>query len=287
VVGETASPTGGLEQRGRPVHLAVTVRDTYVGGNRVTGGSHGIAFFGAEAFVCEGNTLNGQSARNIIASPTCSDGRIAGNTCIDAGSSAIHLALGCRRIAIVGNIIRSSRASAAQDDDGAIQAYADCEAIQIVGNEISGDWRYGIYVAIAGDVLIAENRIDAAGFGGPAIAVESGWREALPAAARYSRARRLGYEIARDTGGIRIRDNHIANARVAFALAQVGRHPLRSVAITGERVIGTPETYLFAFEESAGMLAEIELPAPALRAGAVVLPRGAAHLARRAIAPGA
>lgn len=283
VVGETASPTGGIERRGSPVRPPVSVRDTVVADNRVTGGSHGIAFFGAAGFACERNTCTRQSARNIIASPTCTDGRIAGNTCLDAGSSAIHVALGCERIVITDNAIRSARASLRDDDDGAIQAYADCRSVLITDNTITGDWRYGIYIAVAQNVVIQGNRIDANAFSGPAIAVESGWHSRLPTSARFSRARSVGYRFVLATTDITVRDNEIVGGPAAIALAQIGGRPLRDLHLGDERVSQSTRMFLYAVEQDPGLLSDIRVSASQARARDVIaaLPRGAAHLVSR------
>jgi nitrous oxidase accessory protein NosD len=279
VVGETMSPRGGIERGGHPVYVPVTTRDNRVIGNRVSGGTHGIAFFGASGFTCTGNRCEDQEARNIICGPTCENGTIATNQCIDAGSSAVHLALGCRNIAIERNEIRSSRASQREDDDGAIQAYVYCTDIRIVGNNIAGDWKNGIYLVYVARVQVIDNVIDGRGFSLAGISIESGWSPTALPGARYTTPRPLDYAISIDTSDILLRNNVVSGAPASLALAQVGPRRLRTVTIEGGRIGESADAYLFAYEQQPGTLtdlsmADVATPGDSRR---FILPRGRGH----------
>ncbi len=288
IVGETTSPRGGVERQGRPIYVPVTTRDNRVLDNHVTGGTHGIAFFGASGFTCTGNRCENQEARNIIAGPTCENGTIADNLCLDAGSSAVHLAIGCRNIAIERNTIRSSHASAREDDDGAIQAYVYCTDIRIQGNRISGDWKNGIYLVYVARVQVIDNIIDGRGFSAAGISIESGWSPTVLPGARWSRPRPLDYDIAIDTSDILLRGNVVSGAPVSLALAQVGPRRLRGVAIEGGRIGEASGQYLFAYEQRPGALGDLSMANVATPGDArrFVLPRGRSHFRRILNVPG-
>ena len=287
VVGETASPRGGIERSGRPDYVPVTTRDNRVLNNRVRGGTHGIAFFGASGFTCAGNHCADQAARNIIAGPTCENGTITGNSCLEAGSSAIHLAIGCRNIAIERNTIRTSQASQRDDDDGAIQAYVYCTDIRIAGNNISGDWKNGIYLVYVARVQVVDNVIDGRGFSAAGISIESGWSPAALPGARYTRPRPVDYDIAIDTSDILLRNNVVTGAPVALALAQVGPRRLRAVTIEGGRIGGGADAELFAYEQQRGALGELSIANVATGGSRrFQLPRGRSHFRQVLNVPG-
>jgi parallel beta-helix repeat protein len=288
LVGETASPYGGIERGGRPVYPAVTTRANRVLRNRVTGGTHGISFFGTDEFTCADNQCERQSARNIIAGPTCRDGTITGNSCVDAGSSGVHLAFGCSRIAIERNRIRSGRVSWRLDDDGAIQAYGYCTDITIAGNEISGDWRNGIYVAYGRNISIIDNVIDGRSFSSAAIFLGSAWVEQPAREAIYTRPRPMRFDIALDTSDILLRGNVVTGGTAAIALAQHGRRRLERIRIEGGRIGEGARQYVHAYEQSPGALEGLEMIGVATPGDArrFVLPRGRRHFTRVERVPG-
>ncbi len=287
IVGETSSPRGGIERSGHPEYVPVTTRDNRVLNNRIRGGTHGIAFFGASGFACAGNQCADQAARNIIAGPTCENGTITGNNCLEAGSSAIHLAIGCRNIAIERNTIRTSRASRRDDDDGAIQAYVYCTDIRIAGNNISGDWKNGIYLVYVARVQVVDNVIDGRDLSAAGISIESGWSPVVLPGARYSKPRPLDYDIAIDTSDILLRNNVVTGARVALALAQVGSRRLRAVTIEGGRIGGAGDAVLYAYEQQQGALSELSISNVSTGGDRrFLLPRGRSHFRQVLNVPG-
>ena len=286
VVGETTSTYGGFDRHPRPVYAAVTVRANRVIRNRIFGGTHGIAFFGAEEFNCANNHCEGQSHRNIIAGPVCRHGVISGNMCVDAASCGVHLALGCSDITIARNRVTSTRASRRDDDDGAIQAYIHCTDIRIDRNEISGDFRYGIFVAYAANVSITDNVIDGRNFSAAGIAIASAFSAVALPGATYSR-HRPPFRVDLDTSDILIRGNTVIGSPASIALAQIGDHRLRRIRIEGGRIGEGATHYIHAYEQSAGRLQEIEIVNVATPGGRrFVMPRGRQHFTRIEGVPG-
>lgn len=104
-------------------------------GNRITGGSHGIALTGAANCVVAGNYLDGQSHRSIILSARSVDNTISDNVCQEFISTGIHLAYGSDRNTITGNTVRTSRSDI--ESDG-IKAYLHCRDVAITGNVVHG-----------------------------------------------------------------------------------------------------------------------------------------------------
>jgi len=281
VVGESVTSKGGLERLGRPSFVTMTTRNNRIIANHVTGGTHGIGFFSAPDFICSDNLLERQILRNIIAGPTCIRGVIERNRCMEAGSSGVHIALGSSMVRIANNLIRSSRVSENEDDDAAIQAYAYCTDIEITNNDIAGDWRYGVYVGYARNVMIFGNSIDATNFRSASIAIESGWQSTLPPQARFSRARAVGYQIDIDTTDIFVKRNIINGGPAAFSLAQIGPRSLTRVRLVSNRV-RSAATDVVAVELKPGALADLELIGLDTDAAAphLELPRGRAHFSR-------
>jgi hypothetical protein len=289
VVGETASPYGGIEQHHGPIFPIGTTRDNRVIGNTVRGGTHGIIFFGAVGFECRQNLCSDQMARNIIASATSLDGIISDNQCLGAGSAAVHASFGCRRIRIVNNVIRSETVQRREDDDSAIQVYCNCTNVWIGGNDIAGDWRHGIYVAYASDVDIVDNRIDATQFASATIMVENAWSpDSPPAGAIYSWSRAIRFDMDMDTRNIRMRGNRISGGLAAIVLTQIGPRPLSDIRIEGGSIAGSRQYDVFAFEQVPGNLRDIQLQDVDIERGRgrYLLPRGRAHFSKVENVPG-
>lgn len=233
IVGETASPAGGIDQTGSPVRVTNSVTGHQVLDNKVTGGTHGIAFFGSQDIEVRNNECRGQSARNIIASPSVERGEIVANRCLEAGSSGIHLADGTRMIKVHDNLVSSLRSGLTDDDDAAIQAYVGCRDIQIIGNEVRGDWRYGVAVTLVENVTVEQNRLIGP-FRQASVAIESDYVGLQPPRdAPFARAREMPWRNALATRNISLVDNDYGTAPIAIGLGQYRGRSLVGVTIHG------------------------------------------------------
>lgn len=136
-------------------------RGHVVTGNRIFGGTHGIALVGAWECVVSGNVIENQGHRGILLSPVACDNTISGNVIKDFHSTGIHLAWGCCRNTITGNTLRTARSGG--EGDG-IKGYFGCSNNVVDGNSITGVTGNALGAAIrfavgsAGNV-ISNNRI--------------------------------------------------------------------------------------------------------------------------------
>lgn len=110
-------------------------RGHVISGNRIKGGTHGIALVGGAQCVVSGNVMENFGHRGIILSPRACDNTISGNIIRDFNSTGIHLAWGCERNTIVGNTLRTTRSGT--EGDG-IKGYFGCSNNVVEGNFIDG-----------------------------------------------------------------------------------------------------------------------------------------------------
>ncbi|WP_137771824.1 MULTISPECIES: NosD domain-containing protein [unclassified Microbacterium] len=106
-----------------------------ISGNRVKGGTHGVALVGAAQCVVTDNVLENFGHRGILLSPRACDNTISNNNIRDFNSTGIHMAWGCLRNSITGNTLRTARSGA--EGDG-IKGYFGCSHNTIADNNISG-----------------------------------------------------------------------------------------------------------------------------------------------------
>ena len=115
-----------------------------ISGNKLYNGTHGIQVSGGLRIGIRKNRCDNQTHRNVNISPAARFVTVSSNTLLNAGSSAVNAAWGCKRIKVHNNTISSFNTSVIgpTGDDAAIQAYQDIEDIEITNNEIAGDWKY-------------------------------------------------------------------------------------------------------------------------------------------------
>lgn len=217
-------------------------RDILLEDNRLEGGTHGIAVSGARGVSIVRNTILDNSHRNINLCPAAGQCRVSDNTLLDAGSSGVALGYGSNDNLIIGNRIRSRSTRPGCDRD-AIHAYVACRGNRIEANRIEGDFRYGVYLAVASaGTLVLENeaRLEPkagladdfqAGFG-----LENDWPpRPLPAAARFSRVNWAAIQgkpwAYADTFGNVFERNLASGCACGYYAAQHGR----AFALRGNR----------------------------------------------------
>lgn len=110
-------------------------RGHIISGNRVKGGTHGIALVGGAQCVVTGNVLENFGHRGILLSPRACDNVISDNVVRDFNSTGIHMAWGCERNTITGNTLRTTRSGG--EGDG-IKGYFGCSNNIVEGNFIDG-----------------------------------------------------------------------------------------------------------------------------------------------------
>jgi parallel beta-helix repeat protein len=258
LTGNSSSVYGGFENGAFTVPT-MPCNENIITGNRVENGTHGITLGGASYNLIANNLCKGQSHRNIIMSPISSNNVVSGNQCLNFGSSGIHMAYGSNFNTITGNQCRSSNASG----EAGIQMYVGTTNNTVTGNEIMCGSNYGIYTAIeSSSHSIKANRIGAQSNKRAAIAVESDWKQPLPAGAAYSRPNygpppspRTQWGIA-PTGHMDISDNTIVDPApgiAAICVGQLGSTEAVGVTIRNNAIVGTePAHYWHFFEETAG-----------------------------------
>lgn len=132
-----------------------------ISGNRIYGGTHGVALYGASRVAISNNHIEGQGHRCIILSPRCTDNTVTGNTCKDFNSTGIHMAWGSVRNTITGNTLITTKSG--NEGDG-IKGYFGCADNVVTGNYIQGvtgsTTGAGIRFAVgSGGNVISGNRI--------------------------------------------------------------------------------------------------------------------------------
>jgi parallel beta-helix repeat protein len=132
-------------------------------GNHIYNGTHGISLFGAANCRIIGNYLNGQTHRSIIISPIAHRNVVANNTCIDFGSTGIHMAWGCLSNVITGNVLVTS---VGRDELNGIKGYFGCSDNTVVGNYVEGVGAGAIRFAMgSARNLVSSNRIKGCAIG--------------------------------------------------------------------------------------------------------------------------
>lgn len=259
LTGNSSSVYGGFENGAFTVPT-MPCSENIITGNRVENGTHGITLGGASHNLIANNLCKGQSHRNIIMSPISSYNVVSGNQCLNFGSSGIHMAYGSNFNTITGNQCRSSNTSG----EAGIQLYVGTSHNTVTGNEITCGSNYGIYTGIeSSSHSIKANRIMAQSNKRAAIAVESDWKQPLPAGAAYSRPNygpppspRTQWGIAL-TGNMDISDNTIVDAAPGIAAIYVGQlNSAEAVGVTlrNNAIVGAePAHYWYFFEETAGL----------------------------------
>ena len=171
----------GLNPDGTLAGTRYSPRDIEITNNRISGGTHGVALFGAIDVAVSDNQIAGQSQRGIIASPRCENVVIKDNEIRSVIGTGVHIAYASQEITVKHNEIKTDTAIG----EGGLQTYLDCSDVAFVDNLIRGPFRQGIYVGPGTQSIdIEDNLIVGAQ---SAIVVEDSWRETR---ARY-RAMRL------------------------------------------------------------------------------------------------
>ncbi|MDF2658299.1 MAG: hypothetical protein K0Q94_1090 [Paenibacillus sp.] len=253
ITAEIASDYGGIDAGGLPVYATVTTTDIRCCGNRIYDGTHGIHVRGLLRGEISGNTVIGSSHRNINLSPACRQINIYGNQLHDARSSGVNIAWGCERIVVEGNVISSYVSSAENTDDAAIQAYKDGTGITIANNNISGDWKYGVFLSQVKHFTITGNTfIDGGSLAN--IGIETDFAAAPPPLAIYSKSR-SAVAAASGTYAGSITGNVHGGTAAAISIAAFGDKTLKEVTISGETVRGTARSHvLYVYADSAALI---------------------------------
>lgn len=218
---------------GQVKFLEETTRDTVIEGNVIVGGTHGIGVGGACRTRILNNTITHSAHRNINLCPAARHNVVMGNHLLESGSSAVAMAYGSSFNLVAHNSIVSRSTTPGADRD-AIHAYVACGGNLITGNRISGDFRYGVYLATnAFDNIVQGNSIqlsakpDLPGDFTVGIGLENDWPERpLPEGARYSR-QNFGsvaphtWAHGDSTGNI-IQGNLVKDCTCGFYIAQIG-----------------------------------------------------------------
>lgn len=229
---------GGIDNGGAPIYPSViTLRDTFVYGNIVNGGTHGLQGGGIFRANITHNTFSNQSHRNINLSSNCQRVQVVNNYLLEGGSSGVNIAWGCRWIDIIGNYIQSNSSSLKSTDDTAIQCYKGVTGVNISNNQVLGDWKYSVYlVANVSFVNVTGNILSAGSVA--SICVESDWAGSpKPSGAIYSR----GYDpsivpVSGATNEISISGNVHSGSGCAYALGGFNGKVLTGIVISDEIV---------------------------------------------------
>lgn len=239
MIGQISTLYGGIDiNAGSPVFPStITLRDTIISGNMITGGTHGVQGLGLFRTLISKNKIMNNTHRNINLSPNCQRVNVASNVLIEGGSSGVNVAWGCRWINITGNHIQTSTASVSPSDDAAIQMYKCVDQCNISGNTILGDWKYSVYLgAGVTNVSVNSNGLFAGTLA--TVAVESDWvLTASYPLAIYSSARNPNtVPIAIDTGNINIGGNAYGAGSCAIYLTATNGRALYNVNIHDETI---------------------------------------------------
>jgi parallel beta-helix repeat protein len=214
--------------------LPAATRAILLEGNRIEGGTHGIAVAGAADVTILRNTISDNSHRNINLCPAAGPCRVSDNTLLEAGSSGVALGYGTHDILVSGNRIRSRSTRPGCDRD-AIHAYVACHGNRIEGNRIEGDFRYGVYLAVASaDTQVLRNEAVLEPKAGLAddfqagFVLENDWPpRPLPADARFSRVNWAAIQgkpwAYADTFGNVFEHNLARGCACGYYAAQFGR----------------------------------------------------------------
>jgi parallel beta-helix repeat protein len=227
---------------GEPKYIEETTCDNVIEGNYIDGGTHGIMIWAACRNRIVNNTITHSIARNINICPASRHNVVLGNSLLESGSSAVAMAYGSNFNLVAHNKVISHSTSVGVDRD-AIHSYVACRHNMIVGNTITGDFRYGVYLAVSpaqtvvqGNIIQLSIKPDVPDDFTVGVAMENDWPERpLPDGALYSR-RNFGsassgmWGYADATGSI-IQGNLVDSCTCGFYVAQIGAR----LAVRGNR----------------------------------------------------
>lgn len=188
ISGKHINAYAGLDTSEEVIQPTKICFNNIVTNNFIEGGTHGISIMASERNVINNNIVRKNSHRNIILSPNSSYNQISGNSCIDFGSSGIHLAYGSSYNNIVGNNVYSSKKNQLHKGEGesAIQCYVHSKYNNIANNRVYSNSNYGIYTAIhCNGINIQGNYIE--GGKKASICLESDWVTTLSDSEKYAR----------------------------------------------------------------------------------------------------
>lgn len=255
---ETTSVYGGIDAGGVPTYPATTtVTDINISGNKLYNGTHGIQVSGGLRIGIRKNRCDNQTHRNVNISPAARFVTVASNTLLNAGSSAVNAAWGCKRIKVHNNTISSFNTSVIGPggDDAAIQAYQDIEDIEITYNEIAGDWKYCVYLANYKKAQVIGNKL----VNGGSIAnimLESAWftTTPLPAAAKYSKQRPSAVNATTNSYMAEIALNEHGGSSAAIAITASNGKTCADISISNENIRGSGRShYVHIYSESVAL----------------------------------
>lgn len=244
VQSEMPNTPGGyfLPPVGQIKYLDETTYDTVIEGNILTGGTHGLGLAGACRTRIVNNTISHNRHRNINICPSSRHNIVMGNNLLEPGSSAVAMAYGSSYNLVANNVIRSTSTSVGVDRDS-IHSYVGCSHNRIIGNTITGDFRYGVYMAVnascnvvQGNIIKLTTKTNVPDDFTVGIGLENDWPERpLPEGTRYSRQNfgsakpnRWGYE---DSVGNMVQGNLVDGCTCGFYVAQIGNE----LAVRGNR----------------------------------------------------
>lgn len=257
MIGQVTSLYGGLDTNGGVVAFpsTITLRDTIISGNFISGGTHGIQGLGLFRTLITKNHVTTNTHRNINLSPNCQRVDITSNLLIEGGSSGVNVAWGCRWINITGNHIQTSIASVSPSDDAAIQLYKSVDQATIVGNTILGDWKYSVYLGAAvTNVTVQGNGLFAGSLA--SIAIESDWvLKATYPLAIYSTSRDPNTTpVTTDTGNINIGGNAYGAGSCAIYMTATNNRALYNVNVHDEVINSVTSRPHVVYAYDAGTL---------------------------------
>ena len=162
--GYFANATGNITPTANPCEYNV------IEGNRVYGGLQGIAIQGSNHNVISGNSIEAAGDRGIICIASVRN-TISSNNIRDCGSSGIHFAYGCTQNLIEANSITNLNASGGE---AGLQAYVGCGGNSFIGNNVTTNANYGVYIGVSSSFnIVANNTLQNYGIAG--ICVQSDW----------------------------------------------------------------------------------------------------------------
>jgi len=255
ITAETTSIYGGIDVGGVPVYPgSITTTRINVYNNKIYNGTHHIHVTGLVYGNIYNNLSDGASHRNINLSPACQRINVIGNMLLNAGSSGVNVAWGCSKIKVANNKIYSFQTQTHVSDDCAIQAYKDIEYLEILGNDISGDWTYCIYLGQVKRAVVANNNFYEGGSKAN-IQVESDWVSSVPANAIYTKAR-IGVAASTNSFDIVIRgNNHNGSGNCALSFTGFGTKTLDAISVSGEMINGTDMNhYIHVYDDTTSTL---------------------------------
>lgn len=258
VSAETTSVYGGIDGGGVPTYPATTtVTDINIYKNKLYNGTHGVQVSGGQRINISKNRCDNQTHRNINLSPAVRLVTVSSNTLLNAGSSAVNAAWGCKRIKVHNNTISSFNTSiiGPTGDDAAIQAYQDIEDIEITNNEIAGDWKYCVYLANYKKAQVIGNKfVDGGSLAN--IMLESAWftTTPLPAAAPYSKQRPIAVNATTNSYMAEIALNEHGGSSAAIAITASNGKACSDISISNENIRGSGRShYVHIYSESVAL----------------------------------